>query len=189
MASNIHTSRRAGKRPVVCQLLLILPFCLCIPGGCSLPPVKLSTPEPVKVDVNVRLDVYQHKDKEQQQNTESTEPADDTATLEQRRRNRMGDIQIFKNSRLVGENKDALLEIRDLPPGEYGDYVKQVVTAENDDRVTLMQRQADASGLELQAVQQERAKLWRNQSFRGEWIEVPQPSGDGFYWIQKGSEP
>ncbi len=187
MAANIFTPRRAKQKTVSCLRAFQLLAVFGLLSGCALPTVELATPEPVKVDINVRLDVYQHGE---QQETPANTASDTAATpnLEQRRRNRMGDIQLFKNSRIVGENHQALLEVKELPPGEYGDYVKQVVSAENEDRLTLMQGQAEASGLQLEAVQQERAKLWRNQSFQGEWIEVPDPSGNGFLWVQKGSD-
>lgn len=159
-------------------------------SGCALPPVKLATPEPVKVDINVRLDVYQHGNKDKSGNDQDVARSDDTntsASVEIRRRNRMGDIQLFKNSRIVGENHEGLLEIRTLPPGEYGDYVKQTVEAENADRLTLMRRQAEDQGAPLSAIQADRAKLWRSQAFNGEWIEEPAPGGSGYQWVQKGA--
>lgn len=157
-------------------------------AGCALPPVELSTPEPVKVDVNVRLDVYQHRDPESREPPPDTDAADDTASIELRRRNRMGDIQLFKNSRIVGENRNGLLEIIEPPPGEYGAYVQSVVNAENRDRLTLMRRQAEAGDLDLAAIQSERARLWRDRAFSGEWIEVPVDDGATYQWRRKGAD-
>ena len=161
---------------------------LSLAAGCALPPVKLTTPEPVQVDVNVRLDVYQHGGSDGERARQEDDAPDDTAAVERRRRNRMGDIQLFKNSRIVGENRSGLLEILNPPPGEYGDYVSQVVAAENQDRMTLMRRQAEASGLDIAAVQKERARLWRNQAFNGEWIEVPDGDSGDYHWRQKGAD-
>ncbi len=157
-------------------------------AGCALPPVKLTTPEPVKVDIQVRLDVYQHgqKEKQAEEKTTSEGGQDETASIEARRRNRMGDIQLFKNSRIVGENRHGLLEIRTLPPGEYGEYVKSVVEAENADRDLLMRKQAAEQGTSLAAIQSERARLWRSQAFQGEWIEEPVAGESGYQWVQKG---
>lgn len=157
--------------------------------GCALPPVKLSTPEPVKVDINVRLDVYQHGQKDKADTSESPNTAataNDSPSIEVRRRNRMGDIQLFKNSRIIGENRNGLLDILTPPPGEYGEYIRSVVDAENEDRLELMKQLASQQGISIEAIQSDRAKLCRSQAFQGEWIEEPTPGGSDYRWIQKG---
>ena len=68
-------------------------------AGCSAPTVNLATGEPIKVDISMRLDVYNHN-KEPAARAGGAIPAD---TPEVRRRNRMADIQNSKNSRLIGE--------------------------------------------------------------------------------------
>src|SRR5450755_3372439 len=85
--------------------LLVSASCL---GGCS-PTINLATPEPVKVDVGVRLDVYQKtaptKAKEEQS----------SLTIAANRRLRSGEIQQLKNNRLVGEDRDGYLDLRTKP--------------------------------------------------------------------------
>jgi hypothetical protein len=63
--------------------------------------VNLATPEPVKVDVNVRLDVYQK--------TAPTKAKEEQSSLEvaANRRLRSGEIQQLKNDRVIGEDRDA----------------------------------------------------------------------------------
>lgn len=96
----------------------------------------------------------------------------------------MGDIQTFKNSRLVGENRMGLLVVRDQPAGSYGQYVAQMVSEENTDRLVLMRQLATERNMSLEDVQQQQGELWRNRAFSGEWIEIPQDN-DTWKWAQK----
>lgn len=146
--------------------------------ACSGPTVKLSTPEPVKVDIAMRLDVYQHE------KDEKTAPALKIAAPGKDRLNRAADIQTFKNARLVGEAANALLVIRVETPGDYGDYIRKVVEAENEDRMALMKDQADREKIPLPSVQKKQADLARKMAFKGEWIETEKADGSRD-WIQK----
>ena len=147
--------------------------------GCAGPTVNLATPEPVKVDIAMRLDVYQHA-KDPDKTTPSpgaTEPGKD-------RLNRAADIQTFKNSRLVGEGSNALLAIRVETPGDYGDFIRKTIEAENIDRMALMKAQAAREKIPLPAVQKKQADLARKMAFKGEWIELEKADGSN-EWIQK----
>jgi hypothetical protein len=122
------------------QSLTVLIACSML-GGCKAPTVNLATSEPIKVDINMRLDVYQYSSP----TTKKPAQAPPTAqTPEARRRNRMADIQQFKNERLVGEGHEGLLVIRTKPEGEYGDYVRVAVEEENADRMDLMKSLAES---------------------------------------------
>ncbi len=101
-----------------------------------------------------------------------------------RRRDRMAEIQVLKNSRLVGENHLGLLVLRDQPPGDYGDYVKASVYDENADRSLVFQRLADEKKITFEEVQRQEAERIRSQAFPGEWIEEPDGKG-GYSWVQK----
>ena len=109
-----------------------IPFCLLpsafILSSCAAPTVNLATSEPIKVDIHMRLDVYQYG----QTGGTKTAPAKPTVdqSPEARRRNRMADIQQFKNERLVGESHDGLVIIGIKPDGERGDYLRATVEAE-----------------------------------------------------------
>ncbi|MFZ4776154.1 MAG: DUF1318 domain-containing protein [Terrimicrobiaceae bacterium] len=150
--------------------------------GCSVPTVNLSTAEPIKVDIAMRLDVYQHSKETAAAKTGVTAiPASEPET---RRRNRMADIQNFKNSRLIGENRDGLVTVRVDTPGEEGDYVRKTVSAENEDRMALMKTAAERDKKSLPALQAEQASLWQKRSFEGELIEVSKPDGT-FEWTEK----
>jgi len=149
--------------------------------ACAGPTVNLATPQPIKVDIAMRLDVYQHAKEASKKSTSSVATSIDPAEA---RRNRMADIQTFKNSRLVGEGRDALLAIRVETPGDYGDFIRKTVDAENADRMTLMKSDAEKQKTSLPQIQTKQASLAAKLAFKGEWIEVVKDDGSA-EWIQK----
>jgi uncharacterized protein YdbL (DUF1318 family) len=152
-------------------------------AGCKAPTVNLSTSDPIKVDINMRLDVYQYSSPTTKKPaTPQATPA--AQTPEGRRRNRMADVQQFKNERLVGEGHEGLLVILKKSEGEYADYVRVTVEEENTDRMELMKSLAESQKTSLPEIQSRQAELWRNRSFKGEWIETPGPDGS-WNWVQK----
>ena len=153
---------------------------LAVLAGCTAPTVNLSTAEPIKVDISMRLDVYSHN-KEAAVKGAGVSPTSDAET---RRRNRMADIQNFKNSRLIGEGRDGLVSIRVDTPGDDGEYVRKTVAAENEDRMAIMKAASEKGRKSLPAVQSEQAVLWQKRSFEGELIEVANPDGT-FAWVPK----
>lgn len=155
-------------------------------GGCSAPTVNLSTAEPIVVDINMRLDVYQHSPTNSQKptTTAGTPAGNNTPATEAQRGNREADIQKFKNERLVGENRDGLVTIRTRPDGDYGNYIARAVEQENADRMALMKNIAEQQKTTLPEVQKRQGELWRNRSFKNEWIEEPQADGS-WKWTQK----
>lgn len=160
------------------RLVLLLP--LAVLGACSPLSVRLGTEKPLKVDIKMKMDVYQHEAKEGMRKTEvrvSEEP-------EVTRRSRMGEIQSLKNSRLVGESRRGLLEVRNQPAGEYGDYVRKTADAENADRKKLMEKLAKEKGQPVSEVEHSQAELFRQSAFPGEWYEQAE-AGGGFVWKQK----
>jgi len=164
-------------------LALLLWIC----AGCSGFPVNVRTPQPLQVDVTMRVDIFQHKT-EGAQETQAAAPEADAGTSddEVRRRARMGEVQTGKNSRLLGEDRYGLITILRLPPGEYGKRVEALVAAENADREALMKAEAVSRRVPLATVEAERAAEWRSRAFPGEWIEEQQ--GDkSWRWIQKAA--
>lgn len=150
-------------------------------AGCQGPTVNLSTPEPIVVDVNMRVDIFERGSGS---GAPKPSPAADLPAADARRLSRMGDIQTFKNSRLVGEGRDGLLSVLSRPEGNYGKYVERVAAEENADRLVIMRQLAAERRLSLADVQAEQGELWRNRSFSGEWIEVMQDN-DTWRWAQK----
>lgn len=153
-------------------------------SGCKAPTINLSTNDPIKVDIAMRLDVYQHNPPPSESTIAKPVAVKPDGSEAERRKNRAADIQVFKNSRLVGEGHDGLLVILTQPAGDYGGYVRRAVADENADRLAQMKVQAGAQHRPLPDIQKEQAALWANRSFKGEWIEVRQPDG-AYQWAQK----
>ncbi len=143
-------------------------------SGCA-PTVNLATPEPIKVDVGVRLDVYQK--------TAPTKAKEEQSSLEiaAARRLRSGEIQQLKSAHVIGEDRDGYLDIRNPPTDpKYLAYAQGVVNAENTDRSYLYLANAQAKNEPMELVGSDYAKLWRDRAFPGEWVQKE----DGT-WIQK----
>jgi uncharacterized protein YdbL (DUF1318 family) len=156
-------------------------------GGCGGFPVHVSTPEPLKVDITMRVDIVQRSRQTADTGEKAPEPepqANVGGAIESRRRDRMAEIQRFKNSRLVGENHYGLLTIREAPAGPYGQRVKETVDAENADRKALMKTLAAEDHVAQSRIEADQAQLWRERAFPGEWIEQQQPDGT-WKWVQK----
>jgi len=150
-------------------------------SACAGPTVNLATPQPIKVDIAMRLDVYQHAKEASKKSTPTSMTSADPAEA---RRNRMADIQAFKNSRIIGEGRDALLAIRVETPGDYGDFIRKTVDAENADRMALIKSEAEKQKTSLPQIQTKQASLAAKLAFKGEWIEVIKADGSA-EWIQK----
>jgi uncharacterized protein YdbL (DUF1318 family) len=138
------------------------------------PTVNLATPQPMKFDLGVRLDVYQ-KTPPKPKNEESA------LQIAYNRRLRSGEIQQLKNDRVVGEDRDGYLDLRRTPENSgYLAYAKSVINSENADRTVLYLANAQSQSRPLEMVESDYAKLWYDRAFPGEWVQKE----DGT-WIQK----
>ena len=151
---------------------------LVIPGvfltGCA-PTINLATPDPIKVDVQVRLDVYQK--------TPTTKAKDEQSSLEiaANRRLRSGEVQELKNNRIIGEDRDGYLDPLNPPKdAKYLAYCQGIVASENADRSYLYLANAQTQNKPLEMIEREYAQLWSDRAFPGEWVQKE----DGT-WIQK----
>ncbi|MCF6311185.1 MAG: YdbL family protein [Verrucomicrobiales bacterium] len=143
--------------------------------------VNVGTDEPIKVDVSMEVHVYQHGEDSPE---DKVKRQDYKKVLEQRR-GRMEEIQKLKNNRLVGEDHQGLLSIRNLPAGEYGLYVKKTVKEENADRNFLMKAESEQKGKALGDVKKAQWSHWQRKSFPGEWIQVEGDEAGTYRWEQK----
>lgn len=134
--------------------------------SCSIPPVRLETPEPMKIDVNVKVDIAPIK----------KEGGDAEGPVGTSRRTRMEEVQNLKNSRVVGENKEGYLALREVSAAWKGqeDYIKRVIDAENNDRQVMYSNRARDEKKSLEEVEETFAAQWRDKSFNGEWIQTPE---------------
>ena len=146
-------------------------------GGCA-PTINLATPNPIKVDVGVRLDVYQK--------TAPTKAKEEQSSLEiaANRRSRSGQIQQLKNDGVVGEDRDGYLDIMSkkkpaLDP-KYLAYAQGVVSTENADRSFLYLANAQTQNKPLEDIEREYAQLRSDRAFPGEWVQKENGT-----WTQK----
>jgi uncharacterized protein YdbL (DUF1318 family) len=134
-------------------------------AGCA-PTVNLSTPEPVKIDVNMNVHVTTEEVKK------TVDGADADYSPRQALRDRMAEVQTLKNNRLVGEANTGLMEVKELPADPaYKSYVERVVLQENQDRQAVINAEAEAKKLPVSVVAKDYARRKRESSFPGEWIQ------------------
>ena len=155
--------------------------------------VNVQAEEPIKLDVSMDVHVYQHggsgaavKTKTSSQSSSASAAA--YKNVLESRRNRMAEIQTLKNNRLVGESHTGLLELRKIPDGDYGDYVKKTVREENSDRTYLIEYESTQKNKTLSEVKTEQWRHAQRKAHPGEWIEVASPESPGGYkWVEKKS--
>ncbi len=141
-------------------------------------PIKL---DPVKIDLTMRVDVYQYKG----DNEAEAKEAANRNEAAKRVRDRGAEIQELKDNRLVGENHLGLLSVRNRPAGDYGDYVVRTVDAENADRVFLMTDIANRSQRALSEIQRDQWQKKVAASFEGEWVEEEGEVSGTYRWVEK----
>ena len=106
-------------------------------------------------------------------------------TIIESRGQRLPQLQPFKSSGALGENNQALLEIRDLSSLGLQDraQAQKLVKAENADRERMFKEIAAATGTDLSQLPKIRetyAATLRSHAEKGEWIQMPDNS-----WKQK----
>jgi uncharacterized protein YdbL (DUF1318 family) len=184
--------------------IFLLIFILALTFGCAR--VKVEAPkEPIKVDISMRLDVYQHieKDIDKIENIvsgsqEKPKVADKQSFLNNlipsayaqelsleieqaalRRRDRYSKLASLEAQGVLGENKSGLLEIRrEAEDPSLGD----LVSAENSDRMIIYESMAKKEGVSILEVQKLYAKRLQEQAPAGTPIEVLEVGSSGYMW-------
>ena len=138
--------------------------------GCAR--VRVETVEPIKVDINMRVDIYQHVAEEVQSINdqiygtdmdvnflfsliEDAYAADNTGLTAaiSRRKNRLKQIEEYFVLGYLGENRYALLELRaQVPPSEEA-KIKEVISRENSDRQTIYKATAEKNEISISEAQ------------------------------------
>ena len=168
---------RAGRFGAIAACIT----CGFVVTACRLMTVNVATPRPIKLDVTMRLDVYQFR------GDEDGTPSEAQVSFEEavvRQRNRMEEVQTLKNNRLVGEDHRGMLHLREKPAGDWGDHVKDVVDKENVDRMILIRHEAKEANKQVHEIEAAQWKASVEKAFKGEWIEVPGDKPNTFRWIQ-----
>jgi uncharacterized protein YdbL (DUF1318 family) len=170
--------------------------------GCAR--VRVEAPkDPIKVDVSMRLDVYQHvvKDIDDIENMVSAPavPAktpDKTSWLRgymiadayaqegfgadveaaaARRRDRRGKLTVLMRQGAIGENRVGLLEVRNAVAG-----ADTLVSQENEDRMLIYRAIAAKNGTSLEEVQKPYAKRLQQDAPAG----APLQAADGSWSVK-----
>ena len=163
--------------------------------GCAR--VQVEAPkDPIKMDISMRLDVYQHvsKDIDQIENIVSgpketafadmlvqTAYADDldpaVEEAAKRRRDRRPQIHALESQGSVGESSSAFLIVR----GQLDAASQQAVDAENQDRSSIYQALAAKNGTSVEEIQKVYAKKLLGYAPAGTPVQAPDGS-----WSNKG---
>lgn len=154
--------------------LLLASLTLALLTSCA-PTLRLDTPEPVKIDVAMRVDVFTHE-AEKNPDPSGTDAARSPATSSphQRQRLRMAEVQTLKNDSIIGEASSGLLEIVQPPTDpDYLAYAQRIVAEENADREAVFSQESADKGRPVEQIAAEFAKRRREGAFPGEWIQSP----------------
>ena len=153
--------------------------------------------DPIKMDITMRLDVYQHVEKDidaienivsgSKDNNKSSDkqsflgfvignayaqeelsPEVEQAAL--RRKDRLLVLSSWEVKGVIGENKNGLVEIRNHQNAN--STVSQIVSAENSDRTIIYQAVANKNGTSVEEVQKPYAKRLQASAPSGTPIET-----------------
>ncbi|NCZ97524.1 DUF1318 domain-containing protein [bacterium] len=144
-------------------LLVIFTGCVIL-AGCA--QVNLNTPEPLQVDVKMKVDV-------ENKGGLSAKAEESPLSAAEERRMLSHQVQELKNDRKAGEGRDGLLVLKEVPKDPtYADYAKSVVAKENAAREKLFAEKAEVEGKTAKEYAKEFAERAREGSYPGEWVQA-----------------
>lgn len=179
-------------------------FLLTLIFGLGCAHVQVEAPkDPIKVDISMRLDIYQHVEKDIDEIENIVSGSDDQGLLnlfvteayaadglspeiEQaalRRRDRRSELLSWQQKGVVGEDKSGLVTIRS--PQNADPSVEALVAAENSDRMIIYQGVAKKNGTSVSEVQKLYAKRLQADAPGGTPIEVLNEASGAFEWKGK----
>lgn len=189
------------------KIFYILIAVLVLSAGCAR--IRVEAPkEPIKLDISMRLDIYQHvaKDIDAIENIVSGNKKKPTGgkqgswlgvfvkdayaqesfgpEVEQaayNRRDRKAQLILLEESGVVGENKLGMVEIR----GDVDSSAKALIDAENRDRMIIYTAIADKNGISVEEVQKIYAKKLQDSANSGTPIESLNESTGQYEWKGK----
>jgi len=187
----------------------ILIACVILSAGCAR--VRIEAPkEPIKVDISMRLDVYQHVQKDidaieglvsgaaakpaagDKQSrlgifltsvahaAEDLSPEVEQAAL--RRRDRYDALTGLEQKGAIGENRSGLVELR--AGGASDTSTEDIIKAENSDRMIIYNAIAQKNGISLGETQKVYAERLQKDAPPGTPIETDTGSGS-YQWCPK----
>lgn len=170
--------------------------------GCA--KVSVETKEPIKVDINMRVDVYQHVVNDVESINDqiygsshkqlnaifsiATAYAEDfsadvTAAIS-RRKARGQKIESYLAKGYIGENRNALLQVMGQAPAQERSEIERLVSEENKDRDLIYSAVAKKN----ETSQKEVRKVFFEDDYRrapsGSWFEVYKDHST-YIWVRK----
>ena len=168
-------------------------YALLLNQGCAR--VEVQAPkDPIKMDISMRLDVYQHVTKDidaienivsggglgvqhafaqflvQTAYAETLDPAVESAAY--RRRDRKAQVDGLLAQGMVGENHSGLLSAR----GNVDGSAQQIMDTENSDRMTIYQALAQKNGTSVEEIEKLYAERLSKSAPAGSQVEDPNGS-------------
>ncbi len=179
------------------RTFLLLVLAMLLGTGISCARVSVQGPkDPIKLDISMRLDVYQHvaKDVDDIESMVSGEPAKSKGKGDQSflnvfvteayaaeglspevqeavssRKERRSKLVALETQGIIGENKSGLVEVRDS--SKAGAAVEDMVSSENNDRMVIYKSIAAKNGTDISEVQGIYAKRLQDDAEAGTPIQ------------------
>lgn len=192
------------------RMTYLMVMFLILSAGCAR--VRVEVPkEPIKLDISMRLDIYQHvaKDidaiedmvsgKEEKKPAgkegsmldifvkdayaaeDSFGPEVEKAALN--RKERKPQLILLEERGVIGENRSGLAEIRN--PEVVDEPAKELIDAENNDRMVIYKAISDKNGISLEEAQKLYAKKLQDRANPGTQIEIMNESTGRYEWKVK----
>jgi len=189
------------KKQMIALVLVLL-----VSVGCAR--VRMEAPkDPIKVDISMRLDIYQHVqsdiDKIEEivsgaQGQDNSSRLLDTLSLFPgiayaqdglssnatdaafRRKDRRAELSRYEQQGIVGENRSGFVEIR--RPGQATASIKAMVDAENSDRMAIYKSIAIANNAPIDGVKEMYAARLQNDAPGGTPIEARSKQTGRYEW-------
>jgi len=187
------------------KIFLVMLGVIFLSLGCAR--IRVEAPkEPIKLDISMRLDIYQHiqKDIDNIENIvsgtnhkanpgdgshlrffvenayaeEALSPEVEQAALS--RRDRRAELVSWQEKGVIGENRLGLVEIRS--PENMNPFLEEFVRAENNDRTLIYEAIANKNQISIEDVQKLYAKRLQDNANSGTPIEVLNESTGGYEW-------
>lgn len=191
------------------RMVVVIGMSIVVFLGCAR--VRVEAPkEPIKVDVSMRIDVYQHVQKDidaiedivsgsskekvaSDQHSrfkffvgvayaqEELNPSVQEAAL--RRKERLTDLYLLMKQGIIGENKAGLVEIVDESRADAP--MKSLVADENSDRMVIYKELAQKNNASVDDIQKVYTSRLQNDAPPGTLIEIYNNASSSYEWKKK----
>ncbi|MCM8783161.1 MAG: YdbL family protein [Candidatus Omnitrophica bacterium] len=189
---------------------MFLFLCVIFIFGCASVAVK-APKEPIKIDITMRLDIYQHVQKDinmiEDMISGGSSKTDkiknetkssfflgvafaeeefltpEVAEAVSRRRSRTEQLNILKREGIIGENRLGLLDIRET--GKADNNLGNLIKEENNDRMIIYKAIANKNNISIEEVQKLYSGRLQKDSPSGTPIEIFNASKGSYEWSIK----